>query len=55
MLAMRFGISNLEPMTLEQFGSVQGVIRERFRQIESLAMEKLRAACVYSYLRDFVD
>ena len=52
---MRFGISNLEPMTLEQIGSVLGVTRERFRQIESLAIEKLRAACVFSYSRDFID
>ena len=45
-LKMRFGINReeeeTERMTLESIGKVFGVTRERIRQIEKIALEKLR-------------
>jgi RNA polymerase primary sigma factor len=38
---LRFGIGGVEPKTLEEIGSVFEVTRERIRQIESKALEKL--------------
>ena len=38
----RFGIENEEPKTLEQIGMVMGFSKERIRQIENLAIQKLR-------------
>lgn len=38
----RFGINNEEPKTLEQIGNQMGFSKERIRQIESLAIQKLR-------------
>jgi len=40
----RFGIANEEPKTLEQIGSIMGFSKERIRQIENLAIQKLRKA-----------
>jgi len=38
----RFGINNEEPKTLEQIGNIMGFSKERIRQIENLAIQKLR-------------
>jgi RNA polymerase primary sigma factor len=38
----RYGIGGAQPQTLEQIGRVLGVTKERVRQIESRAREKLR-------------
>ncbi len=38
----RFGISDEEPKTLEEIGNNLGFSKERIRQIESIALEKLR-------------
>ena len=40
-IVYRFGLEAKEEMTLEQIGQCSGVTRERIRQIESKAMEKL--------------
>lgn len=40
----RYGINNEEPKTLEQIGNVMGFSKERIRQIENVAIKKLRAA-----------
>lgn len=40
----RFGISEEEPKTLEQIGNIMGFSKERIRQIENLAIQKLRKA-----------
>ncbi len=42
MLRMRFGIGTRRSYTLEEIGNKFGVSRERVRQIESKAIEKLR-------------
>ena len=41
-LRMRFGIGGARDHTLEEVGQVFGVTRERIRQIEAKALEKLR-------------
>ena len=54
-IKMRFGIGDVEPMTLEQIGNVLGVTRERVRQIESKVLNKLRRSPEVHSLRDFLD
>jgi DNA-directed RNA polymerase sigma subunit (sigma70/sigma32) len=39
---MRFGLDGEDPRTLQEIGDALGVSRERIRQIESRAKEKLR-------------
>ena len=41
-LRLRFGIGTHEEHTLEQVGEGMGLTRERIRQIETKALEKLR-------------
>ncbi|MFI6481652.1 RNA polymerase sigma factor [Nonomuraea sp. NPDC050663] len=41
-IAMRYGLTGAEPMTLDEIGRVYGVTRERIRQIEAKTMSKLR-------------
>jgi RNA polymerase sigma factor (sigma-70 family) len=41
-LRLRFGLSGEEPMTLEAIGRKLGVTRERVRQIEAAALQRLR-------------
>jgi RNA polymerase primary sigma factor len=43
-LTMRFGLSNDAPMTLRETGSRMGISRERVRQIEKRALQKLKEA-----------
>jgi len=38
----RFGLSGKTPMTLEEVGSKFGVTRERIRQLQNIALEKMR-------------
>jgi len=42
-IAMRYGLGNIEPRTLDEVGRHFGVTRERIRQIESKAIAKMRA------------
>jgi RNA polymerase primary sigma factor len=41
-LALRFGLDDREPQTLDTIGRRFGVTRERIRQIEAKSLEKLR-------------
>jgi len=41
-LALRFGLDDEEPQTLETIGKIYGVTRERIRQIEAKSLSKLR-------------
>ncbi len=41
-LAMRFGLDDGRPKTLEEVGELVGVTRERIRQIQEQALEKMR-------------
>jgi RNA polymerase primary sigma factor len=40
----RFGLSGKSPMTLDEVGSELGVTRERIRQIQNVAVDKMRRA-----------
>jgi len=40
---LRFGLEGAEPQTLEEIGKVFGLTRERMRQVEAVALNKLRA------------
>ena len=40
----RFGLDGKSPMTLEEVGLEFGVTRERIRQLQSIALEKMRKA-----------
>lgn len=40
----RYGIEDEEPKTLEQIGNIMGFSKERIRQIENIAIKKLRNA-----------
>jgi RNA polymerase primary sigma factor len=41
-IRMRFGLEDTDPRTLDSIGNIFGVTRERIRQIEAKALEKLR-------------
>lgn len=42
-IEMRFGLVDGEPKTLDSIGKEFGITRERVRQIETQALNKLRA------------
>jgi RNA polymerase primary sigma factor len=52
---MRFGIGYPDQMTLEEIGQVFQVSRERVRQIEARALQKLRSPEMGTFLRKFLD
>ncbi len=54
-LRMRFGIGGTADHTLEEIGKEFGVTRERIRQIEAKALEKLRHPARAHKLATFVD
>ena len=54
-VAMRFGLTDGQPKTLDEIGKVYGVTRERIRQIESKTMSKLRQPSRSQVLRDYLD
>ena len=51
----RFGINNQEPKTLEQIGNSLGFSKERIRQIESHALQKLRRVNNVHSLKSYLD
>jgi len=54
-LRMRFGIGGTTDRTLEEIGKEFGVTRERIRQIEAKALEKLRDPARSHKLATFID
>ena len=54
-LELRFGLGDGISHTLEEIGQEFGVTRERIRQIEAVALRKLRQPSHSRNLRDFLD
>jgi RNA polymerase primary sigma factor len=54
-LRMRFGIGDMTEHTLDEVGKVFGVTRERIRQIEAKALDKLRHPSRGRKLSTFAD
>ena len=43
-IEMRFGLNDRKPMSLKEIGGIYGLTKERIRQIEKRALEKLRVS-----------
>ena len=54
-LRLRFGLDDGRPRTLEEVGKQFNVTRERIRQIEAMALRKLRHPSVSKKLKDYLD
>ena len=54
-LTRRFGIENQEPKTLEQIGNDLGFSKERIRQLENIALQKLRKVERIERLKTYID
>jgi RNA polymerase primary sigma factor len=54
-LISRYGIGGADEQTLEQLGRELGVTKERVRQIESRAQEKLRKIALEEKLEAALD
>lgn len=48
-IKLRFGLETGQPMTLDEVGQLYGVTRERIRQVETKALEKLRWLLLTKY------
>lgn len=51
----RFGINGNTPMTLEQLGNNMGYSKERIRQLEDIALKKIRQVKELKHFRDFIE
>ena len=54
-LEMRYGLGARDPLTLQEIGTAIGLTRERVRQIEGEALEKLRLRSHSARLRDYLS
>jgi RNA polymerase primary sigma factor len=54
-LSLRYGLEDDQPRTLEETGELLGISRERVRQIQKEALEKLRAPKIRQRLERFLD
>ena len=54
-IRMRFGFDGEEPRTLQEIGEAMDLSRERIRQIESRAKEKLRRSREAQGLRGYLN
>ena len=53
-ISHRFELNNSKYMTLEQLGSELGFSKERIRQLESKALQKLREKKSISHYKDYI-
>lgn len=51
----RFGINGQTPMTLEQLGQEMGYSKERIRQLEDIALAKIREKEDLWHFKDYID
>ncbi len=51
----RFGIDGKKPKTLEELGKEMGFSKERIRQIETIALNKLRTLNNINHLKDYLS
>ena len=54
-LKRRFGIDDNEPKTLEQIGNALGFSKERIRQLENVALQKLRKVDSIDRLKTYLE
>ncbi len=54
-LRLRYGLQNGRTYTLEEVGRKMGLTRERIRQIEAHALNRLRHPCRSRLLRDYLE
>jgi RNA polymerase primary sigma factor len=54
-IRLRFGLADGYSYTLEEVGTIFDVTRERVRQIEAKAVEKLREPGMHAQLSGFID
>lgn len=52
-IELRFGLEEEGPYTLEEIGRILGITRERVRQLQNVAIKKLRAFKLTDDLREF--
>jgi RNA polymerase primary sigma factor len=51
-LRLRYGLDGHDPRTLEEVGAALHMTRERARQLEGMALEKLRSKKIGRWLRE---
>lgn len=54
-ITKRFGIDGKKPRTLDELGKEMGFSKERIRQIEGIALRKLRSVEKINHLKDFLS
>jgi RNA polymerase sigma factor (sigma-70 family) len=54
-LELRYGLGAREPLTLQEIGAEVGLTRERVRQIEGEALDKLRERSREARLREYLS
>ena len=54
-LRMRYGLRDGKPRTLADIGEVMSVTRERIRQIETRALEKMRSPEASQVLKEYLE
>jgi RNA polymerase primary sigma factor len=53
-IKLRYGLSDRTPLTLEEIGTILGITRERVRQIQNKAIEKLRTVASIQELEEVI-